>query len=76
VFVQPDPASARERRRRVADGFWSRFGRLAQLNDEAEEDVLAYLAFPPEHWRQMWSNNPLERHDDDCDAEDLVGLLH
>ena len=29
--------------------------------DEAEADVLAYLAFPPEHWRQIWSNNPLER---------------
>ncbi len=29
--------------------------------DDAEPDVLAYLAFPPEHWRQIWSNNPLER---------------
>jgi hypothetical protein len=23
--------------------------------------VLAYLAFPQEHWRQIWSNNPQER---------------
>ena len=23
--------------------------------------MLAYLAFPPAHWRQIWSNNPLER---------------
>lgn len=23
--------------------------------------MLAYLPFPPEHWRQIWSNNPLER---------------
>ena len=22
--------------------------------------VLASLAFPAEHWRQLWSNNPLE----------------
>jgi len=28
--------------------------------EEAEEEVLAYLAFPPEHWRQLWSTNPLE----------------
>jgi transposase-like protein len=27
----------------------------------AEADVLAYLTFPPVHWRQIWSNNPLER---------------
>ncbi len=29
--------------------------------EEAEEDVLAYTAFPSVHWRQIWSNNPLER---------------
>ncbi len=29
--------------------------------DEAEDDVLAYVTFPVEHWRQIWSNNPLER---------------
>lgn len=38
VFVQPDAASAREQRRRVADGFRARFPRLAQLLDDAEED--------------------------------------
>lgn len=29
--------------------------------DESETDVLAYTAFPRAHWRQIWSNNPLER---------------
>jgi len=29
--------------------------------DAAQGDVLAYLAFPREHWRQIWSNNPIER---------------
>jgi transposase-like protein len=33
---------------------------LAELLDGAEADVLAYLAFPRDHWRQLWSNNPLE----------------
>ena len=61
VFVQLDAHAAREQWRRVADSFRSRFPRLAALLDEAEADVLAYLAFPPEHWRQIWSNNPLER---------------
>ena len=27
----------------------------------AEDDVLAYKTFPPGHWRQIHSTNPLER---------------
>jgi putative transposase len=27
----------------------------------AKEEVLAFTAFPSEHWRQIWSTNPLER---------------
>ena len=61
VFAQPEPDQARAQWRRVADGFRPRFPRLAELLDDAEPDVLAYLAFPRDHWRQLWSNNPLER---------------
>jgi len=61
VFAQPDAQSASEQWRRVSDGFRSRFPRLAELTDGAEEDVLAYAAFPSEHWQKIWSNNPLER---------------
>ena len=59
VCAQPDAASAREQWRRVADNVRARFPKLAALLDEAEADVLAYLAFPQAHWRQIWSNNPL-----------------
>jgi putative transposase len=76
VFVQPDPASAREQWRRVADSFRPRFPRLAALLDEAEADVLAYLAFPREHWRQIWSNNPLERLNKEVKRRtDVVGIF-
>jgi putative transposase len=61
VFVQVEADAAREQWRRIADGFRPRYPRLADLLDAAETDVLAYLAFPREHWRQIWSNNPLER---------------
>jgi putative transposase len=61
VFAQPDAKSAREQWRRVADGFRPRFPKLAELMDGAEEEVLAYAAFPGEHWQKVWSNNPLER---------------
>ena len=44
--------------------------------DEAEDDVLAYLAFPREHWRQIWSNNPLERlHKEVKRRTDVVGIF-
>ena len=61
VFAQPTPEAARQQWRQVADSFRERWPRLAALMDEAEADVLAYLAFPATHWRQLWSTNPLER---------------
>ena len=76
VFAQPDAASAREQWRRVVENFRSRFPRLAALLDEAEADVLAYLAFPPAHWRQIWSNNPLERLNKEVKRRtDVVGIF-
>jgi len=61
VFAQPTAEAARQQWRQVADGFRARWPRLADLLDAAESDVLAYLAFPATHWRQLWSTNPLER---------------
>jgi len=76
VFVQPDAAAAREQWRRVAESFRGRSPRLATLMDEAEADVLAYLALPPEHWRQIWSNNPLERLNKEIKRRtDVVGIF-
>jgi transposase-like protein len=76
VFAQPDAAGAREQWRRVADGFRPRYPKLAERLDQAEADVLAYLAFPAEHWRQIWSNNPLERLNREVKRRtDVVGIF-
>ncbi len=61
VFVQPDAASAHSAWRKVADQLRTRFPKAAALMDEAEEDVLAYFAFPVPHRVKLHSTNTLER---------------
>lgn len=53
-----------------------RFLRLATLLDAAETEVSTYLTFPPEHWRQIWSTNPLERfHKEIKHRTDVVAIF-
>jgi transposase-like protein len=38
-----------------------KLGNAAQIVREGVEETLSYMAFPTEHWRQIRTNNPLER---------------
>lgn len=56
IFAQETAADARARWDGVAGALRERAPKLAGLLDEAREDVLAYTAFPKEHWPQIASS--------------------
>ena len=61
AFDQNDAEAAHAQWRQLIDVFEGSHPKLAELMNDAEHDVLAYKAFPREHWSQLHSTNPLER---------------
>ena len=61
VFEQPDATQVLEQHARVVDQLADRFPAAAELLIDAGPDLLAFAAFPKEHWEQIWSNNTQER---------------
>ena len=60
IFAQPNQAAARQQLQEVYKAMSPRWPKAAELLTEAEEDILAYMVFPQEHWKRIYSNNPLE----------------
>jgi putative transposase len=61
AFAQEDAEAARLQWRQVADQLRPKVPKLANLMDEAEADVLAFMSFPKDHRPKVHSTNPLER---------------
>ena len=76
IFNQSDQTAARAQLHQVAENLAIRFPRVSDLLLEAAEDILAYMAFPNEHWRQLHSTNPLERLNKEIKRRaDVVGIF-
>jgi transposase-like protein len=76
IFEQPDAASVWAQHARVVEQLADRFPDAATHLAEAASDVLAFTAFPKEHWRQIWSNNPQERLNKELRRRtDVVGIF-
>jgi transposase-like protein len=76
VFAQPDAASTWAQHARIVDQLAQRFPAAAELLADAAGDLLAFTAFPKEHWRQIWSNNPQERLNKELRRRtDVIGIF-
>jgi putative transposase len=76
IFAQPDAEQVREQQARVVEQLAQRFPAAAELLEEAGPDMLAFAAVPKEVWRQVWSNNPLERLNREIRRRtDVVGIF-
>jgi transposase-like protein len=76
IFAQPDRRAAGQQLQEVVQALQGRWPGAAKALAEAEDDVLAYMAFPQDHWTRLYSTNPLERLNREVKRRtDIVGVF-
>jgi putative transposase len=76
VFNAEHRDQARERLTHVLARLEPVAPKVCRLLEEAEEDLIAFYAFPSEHWTKLRSTNPLERVNKEIGRRsDVVGIF-
>src|SRR2546429_2673253 len=76
LFQAESGEQARERMGQVIERLEPSVGKVCRLLEEAEEDLLAFYAFPDTHWPKLRSTNPLERVNREIGRRsDVVGIF-
>jgi putative transposase len=76
LFTADSLDEARARLRDAVSQLERTLPKIAAMLEDAEDDVLAFYAFPEQHWSKLRSTNPLERFNREIGRRtDVVGIF-